>query len=160
MSTKKRTQRAPRRRQGQSNWEARVRIGVDLVQIGRLARLVEKFPKFAERTFSKRELGVAGGLTARRREEYLAGRFAVKEATLKALGVGLTRNLRLTDIETLSKSSGAPRLILLGNVSEFATRIGIGQVRVSISHERGVAIAFVVMASGEPLARPDEEHLA
>ena len=125
-----------------------MRIGVDMVEIGQLARAVGKSTVFAQQTFSRTELGAADRMPERRREEYLAGRFAVKEATLKALGVGLARNLRLTEIETVSLSSGAPRLTLRGKVSELAKRIGVRHVRVSISHERGFAVAFVMLLSG------------
>jgi holo-[acyl-carrier protein] synthase len=131
-----------------------VRIGVDLVEIGRLGTLVQKSPTFAQQTFSSTELGAANRLPERRREEYLAGRFAVKEAALKALGVGLTRNLRLTEIETVTLSSGAPRLALRGKVSELAKRIGVRELRVSISHERGFAVAFVMLLSDTKSAAP------
>jgi len=124
-----------------------IRIGVDMVEIGRLARLVRKSPTFAQQTFSSTELGAADLLPGRRQEEYLAGRFAVKEAALKALGVGLAKNLRLTDIETVTLSSGAPRLALRGKVSELAKRGGVCELHVSISHERGFAVAFVVLLS-------------
>ncbi len=131
-----------------------MRIGVDMVEIERLATLVQKSPTFAQQTFSRTELGAADRLPERRRGEYLAGRFAVKEAALKALGVGLTRNLRLTEIETVSLSSGAPRLALRGKVSELARRIGVRQVRVSISHERQFAVAFVMLLSDTKSAAP------
>jgi holo-[acyl-carrier protein] synthase len=124
-----------------------VRIGVDLVEIGRLGKLVQKSATFAQQTFSSTELWAADRLPERRREEYLAGRFAVKEAALKALGVGLTRNLRLREIETVTLSSGAPRLTLRGKVSDLAKRIGVRELRVSISHERGFAVAFVILLS-------------
>jgi len=131
-----------------------VRIGVDMVEIRRLATLVRKFPVFARQTFSRTELGAANGLPRRRREEYLAGRFAVKEAALKALGVGLTGNLRLTEIETVTLSSGAPRLALLGKVSEIARQIGVCELHVSISHERQFAVAFVMLLSETKLVAP------
>lgn len=116
-----------------------------MVEIGRLARLVRKCPTFAERTFSRMELEAAGVLPEKRREEYLAGRFAVKEAALKALGVGLGKDLRLTEIETVSLSSGAPKMELRGKVSRFAKRMGVRGLRVSIAHERGFAVAFVML---------------
>jgi len=122
-----------------------VRIGVDMVEIERLARLLQKFPTLADQTFSRTELRAAAQLPERRREEYLAGRFAVKEAALKALGVGLARNLRLTQIETVTLSSGAPKLALRGKVSELARRRGVREIHVSISHERRFAVAFVIL---------------
>lgn len=125
-----------------------------MVEIGRLARLVGRSTIFVQQTFSRTELGAADRMPERRREEYLAGRFAVKEAALKALGVGLARNLRLTEIETVSLSSGAPRVTLRGKVSELAKRIGVRQVRVSISHEHGFVVAFVMLLSVAESATP------
>lgn len=124
-----------------------VRMGVDMVEIGRLARLVEKSTTFTRRTFSPKEVAAAAQMTDTRRKEYLAGRFAAKEATLKALGVGLTKGYRLAEIETTSLSSGAPRLALHGKVSEFAQQKGVCELFVSISHERQFAVAFVVLLS-------------
>ncbi|HEY2545240.1 MAG TPA: holo-ACP synthase [Candidatus Acidoferrum sp.] len=125
-----------------------MKIGVDMVEIARLARLVRKSRTFAQRTFSTRELETAGLLPEKRREEYLAGRFAVKEAALKALGIGLGEDLRLTEIETVRLASGAPKLELRGNVSKFAKRIGVRELQVSISHELGFAVAFVLFLTG------------
>ncbi|PYU34234.1 MAG: holo-[acyl-carrier-protein] synthase [Chloroflexi bacterium] len=123
------------------------RIGVDMVEIAQLARLVEKSATFTRRTFSPKELGAAAQMTDTRRKEYLAGRFAAKEAALKALGVGLTRDFRLAEIETTSLSSGAPRLAFHGKASEFAQQHGVYQFYISISHERQFAVAFVVLLS-------------
>jgi holo-[acyl-carrier protein] synthase len=122
-----------------------VRIGIDLVEIERLAGLVEKYPAFARRTFSSRELEAAARMRRKRRGEYLAGRFAVKEAVLKAVGTGLSGDLRLTEIETTALASGAPRLALSGRALKRAQRDGIRELYVSISHESRFAIAFVIL---------------
>jgi holo-[acyl-carrier protein] synthase len=124
-----------------------VRIGVDMVEIAQLARLVERSATFARRTFSPKELGAAAQMRDPRRKEYLAGRFAAKEAALKALGVGLTRDFRLAEIETISLSSDAPILTLHGEAWKFAQRQGVYQFQVSISHERQFAVAFVMLLS-------------
>jgi holo-[acyl-carrier protein] synthase len=84
----------------------------------------------------------------RRRAEYLAGRFAAKEATLKALGTGLSSDLRLTEIETITSASGAPRLSLSGKALQLARRSGLRELHVSLSHESHFAIAFVVLQFG------------
>jgi holo-[acyl-carrier protein] synthase len=82
----------------------------------------------------------------RRRREYLAGRFAVKEAALKALGVGLQGDFLLNEIETINLASGAPKLVLAGSALKLARREGIRELHVSISHELRFAVAFVVLS--------------
>jgi holo-[acyl-carrier protein] synthase len=131
----------------QTRKDRRLGIGVDVVEIGRLARFMQKSRSFATRTFSSNELAAAVAMPQRRREEYLAGRFAAKEATLKALGVGLTRDLRLVEIETVALPSGAPRLNLHGETSKFAISKGVRRLDVSISHEHGFAVAVVMLSS-------------
>jgi holo-[acyl-carrier protein] synthase len=123
-----------------------MRIGVDMVEIDWLARLVERSPAFARRTFSMRELSAASRMQNRRHREYLAGRFAVKEAALKALGVGLQGDLLLNEIETINIASGAPKLVLVGRALKLARREGIRDLHVSISHELRFAVAFVVLS--------------
>jgi holo-[acyl-carrier protein] synthase len=123
-----------------------MRIGVDMVDIDRLARLVTQSPSFVRRTFSMRELAAASRMQNRQRKEYLAGRFAVKEAALKALGVGLQDDLLLNEIETISLASGAPSLVLVGRALKLARREGIRDLHVSISHELRFAVAFVVLS--------------
>ena len=125
---------------------ATIRIGVDMVEIDRLARLVAASPAFARRTFSLRELAAASRMQDRRRREYLAGRFAVKEAALKALGVGLLGDLSLNEIETTNSATEAPRLALGGRALKLARREGIRELHVSISHEFRFAVAFVVLS--------------
>lgn len=123
-----------------------MRIGVDLADIDRLARIVARSPAFARRIFSKRELSAASRMQTGRRREYLAGRFAVKEATVKALGVGLEGGLLFNEIETINLASGAPSLVLKGKALKLARREGIRELQVSISHELRFAIAFVVLS--------------
>jgi len=124
----------------------RMRIGVDMVDIDRLARLVARSPAFARRTFSMRELAAASRMQNRRRRDYLAGRFAVKEAALKALGVGLQGDFLLKEIETINLASGAPKLVLVGRALKLARREGIRELQVLISHELRFAVAFVVLS--------------
>jgi holo-[acyl-carrier protein] synthase len=122
-----------------------MRIGVDLVDIERIANLVERSPRFARRTFTAHELTASAQMQGWRRKLYLAGRFAVKEAALKALGVGVLSNLAMTEIETLTSTDGGPRLTLRGNASKLAKRQEIREFYVSISHERRIAVAFVIL---------------
>ena len=76
--------------------------------------------------------------------ERLAGKFAAKEATLKALGTGLASGICWLDVEVLREKSGAPRIRLGGRASAIALRAGIRAVHVSITHSGTQALAFVV----------------
>lgn len=76
--------------------------------------------------------------------ERLAARFAAKEAVLKLLRPARTDAVPLTDVAVVLDDDGAPHVELSGRAAELATAIGCGDVAVSLSHERGLAIATVV----------------
>jgi holo-[acyl-carrier protein] synthase len=82
--------------------------------------------------------------TKRRRHEHLAGRFAAKEAVLKALGGGLRRSMRWTDVEIVRSVTGRPLVRLHGAVDSAARRFGVVELDVSLSHSEGLAIASAV----------------
>jgi holo-[acyl-carrier protein] synthase len=112
-------------------------IGIDLLEIERLERALERRPRLAERVFTAAELEFAA---ARKRPgRHLAARFAAKEAALKALGLG---GLRLGEVEVVGGGGEAPRLALHGSVAEAAERAGI-ELDVSLTHSRDLAAAAV-----------------
>jgi holo-[acyl-carrier protein] synthase len=121
-------------------------IGVDLVEVARLRRVLERHPAFAERHFTAGERQRADELGEARRFEFLAGRFAAKEATLKALGTGISGGVSLAEVETGAEPSGAPVLRLSGAALRAAEEAGASRFQVSISHDGGLAIAFVVLS--------------
>jgi holo-[acyl-carrier protein] synthase len=113
-------------------------IGVDVIEIERLERALERRPGLAERVFSDAELEFAG---ARRRPgPHLAARFAAKEAAVKALGLG---GLRLREVEVAGGGTEPPRLILHGSAAEAARERGV-ELEVSLTHSRDVAAAVVL----------------
>lgn len=121
--------------------------GVDLVEIPRIQRAVERFgARFLERVYTPTEL-----LYSRNRIPELAARFAAKEATAKALGVGMRLlspiGIGWHDVETLNEPSGKPFLILHGRASSLAQAQGLTQWAISLSHDGGLAIAFVIAQS-------------
>jgi holo-[acyl-carrier protein] synthase len=145
-----------------------VAVGIDLVEIERVAELVSRFEGSGRgRVFTKRELSLAGP-ASRRRDETLAARFAAKEATMKALGRGLGQGLGFADIELLRGPRGAPLLVLHGGAADRAKSLGATRLHVSMTHSRETACAVVVLESGavatpgrtspkrsrRPLARP------
>lgn len=116
-------------------------VGIDLVDIDRIRRLLHRHPRFAQQRFTVGERSWCD----RRRDpaERYAARFAAKEATLKALGVGLGA-VRLVDVEVVRTPSGAPDLLLHGSAAELAEVQGVAGWKVSLTHSETVAAAVVV----------------
>ena len=136
-----------------------VGLGADLVSLKRVQRIMEKFgDRFLEKILGAEELralppqvncGCSGETNDPARPSvrtaYVAGRFAAKEATVKALGTGFAEGLTMPDVETLSLPSGQPRLVLRGRAALLAKRAGVRGFHVSISHERDMAMAVVLL---------------
>ena len=121
-------------------------IGVDLVEVARFRRVLERHPAFAAKHFTAGERARADALPEARRFEFLAGRFAAKEAALKALGTGISGGVSLAEVETGARDSGAPVLKLSGAALRAAEEAGASRFQVSISHDGGFAVAFVVLS--------------
>jgi holo-[acyl-carrier protein] synthase len=116
------------------------RIGLDLLEIARLERALERRPRLAQRVFSERELAYAS--TRARPAMHLAARFCAKEAVGKALGMAAWE---LRDIEVVSPTGGgAPEVALHGAVAQRAREVG-GTVRISLTHtsEQAGAVAII-----------------
>jgi holo-[acyl-carrier protein] synthase len=124
-------------------------VGIDLIEIERVERALERRPRLRERVFTPGEIEASA--RRRRPARHLAARFAAKEAALKCLGIG---GLRLHEIEVLGGGDEPPRLRLHGGAAEVAEREGI-ELSVSISHSRELATA-VVVASGD--RRTSSDH--
>jgi holo-[acyl-carrier protein] synthase len=120
-----------------------VRVGVDLVTAGDVAASVARFgDRYLRRVFTEHELSSCAG-DPDRVAEGLAARFAAKEATLKVLGLdGAQPGWR--SIEVFRTPRGWCELRLQGPAARLADEEGIGQLAVSLSHDRGVAMAVVV----------------
>jgi holo-[acyl-carrier protein] synthase len=119
-------------------------VGLDVVQVARLERALERTPRLAERLFTAGERDSANRGVPRRTES-LAARFAAKEAVAKALGA--PGGLRWRDAEVVTDPSGRPRLVLHGGVAEQAAAQGITAWHLSLSHDGGVATAVVIAES-------------
>ena len=119
-------------------------IGIDVIEIARLERALERRPRLRERVFSAAELEHADG--HRRPARQLAARFAAKEAALKALGIG---GLRLHEVEVRGGGNEPPALVLHGEAAEAARRQHV-RLAVSLSHEREVAVAVVMSQPWQP----------
>ena len=123
-------------------------IGVDIVDIARVEALLSRYGnRFLARVFTEGEAGYA--MSCARPAERLAGRFAVKEAVMKALGTGKSHGILWKDIETVRARGGRPTVRLYGNAANLAKQKGNASVHVTIAHDGGKAVAFVVLESGE-----------
>lgn len=115
-------------------------IGIDAVDIARFRRLLERRPNLRSRLFTNEELQ---SLAAQSDDAAsLAARFAVREATMKALGVGLGA-FDFHDVSVAKHDSGAPHLIVTGRAHELARSQGVDGWHVSITHTDTVAMAVV-----------------
>jgi holo-[acyl-carrier protein] synthase len=116
-----------------------VGLGFDAVEIARIARALERHPRFGERVYTGRELAAAArrgsGQTA-----YLARRWAAKEATSKALGVGFS-GYSYHEIEIANAPSGAPVIALRGELAEWASQLGVVRWHLTLSDTRELAFA-------------------
>ena len=123
--------------------------GIDLVEIGDLRRWIED-PRdlLLSRCFTPAELADAG--EGPNRIERLAGRFAAKEAVLKALGTGFGGGIAFTDVEVRRQEGGAPEVILHGGAAVAADRLGITRWMLSTSHTDSFAMASAIAVRDAP----------
>lgn len=117
-----------------------VGIGVDLVDVERFKWMMRKSTNMVSATFADGEVSDPTGRA--RSAESLAARFAAKEAVVKALGDRAT--LRVKEIEVVTTASGRPELVLSGELASIADDQGITNWHISLAHDGGQAVAYVV----------------
>jgi holo-[acyl-carrier protein] synthase len=110
-------------------------IGIDIIELDRIKTIIDRQPRFIQRILTKSEQQIFETLTPTRQVEFLAGRFAAKEAFAKAKGTGIGNELSFQDIEVQPDSKGKPQIIK--PVQEC--------VHLSISHSKDYAIAQVII---------------
>nr|WGD71188.1 holo-ACP synthase [Bacillus subtilis] len=112
-------------------------IGLDITELKRIASMAGRQKRFAERILTRSELDQYHELSEKRKIEFLAGRFAAKEAFSKAFGTGIGRRLSFQDIEIRKDQNGKPYII--------CTKLSQVAVHVSITHTKEYAAAQVVI---------------
>ena len=123
-------------------------IGIDSVDVERFTKAAKtRGRQFLERIFTARELEYAG--TKKDNFTHMAGKFAAKEAVLKALGSGLTSRMEWRDIEVWNEESGKPNVRLTGEVERVGTALGVKNIIISMSHTRTYAVASVILVNGK-----------
>ncbi|CDI50723.1 holo-ACP synthase [Clostridium tetani] len=117
-------------------------IGVDIIEIIRIKNAIERNSKFMKRVFTEKEIKYFEKINFR--YESIAGRFAAKEAIVKALGTGF-RNMKITDIEVINDKVGKPLVELKGGALEKIKDYKDIKIHLSISHNRDNAIAYSII---------------
>ncbi len=121
-------------------------IGTDIVRVSRMRDDLERFgDKFARRILTEHEL--VDFNSSKSQAHFLAKRFAAKEATAKAMGIGFSNGLFLNHIGVLHDEYGKPMLEFYGRAAELREQLGIGESHVSLADEDDVAVAFVTLLS-------------
>ena len=123
-----------------------VALGMDLIQIDRLeAVIAARGERFLDRVFTAEERAYCERRA--RPAIHFAGRFAVKESVMKALGTGWARGVRWVDLEVRRAPGEAPQAVLHGVAAKIAAERGIARILITITHDAGVAAAVAVAES-------------
>ena len=123
-----------------------VGTGVDLAEVARIRSSMERYGnRFQDRIFTLGEIAYVER-KANRYERY-AGRFAAKEAGMKAIGTGWRRGVRWRDFEVINLPSGRPTLQLHGVAAEIAKQLGVTAIQLSITHTSEFGMAHVILES-------------
>ena len=121
-----------------------VGIGIDVIQNDRIEKSLERFPeRFTRRIYTPGEIDYSSSCA--HPVIHFAARFAAKEAAFKALGTGWARGVHWRDVEVERLASGQPRLVLHGGALERATELGANRFHVSLTHDRLVSAAVVIL---------------
>jgi holo-[acyl-carrier protein] synthase len=133
-------------------------IGVDIIEIRRIKDGITKHANFIDKMFSKNEIEYLKSRNLR--AEFVAGRFAAKEAVSKALGTGFS-GFEFKDIEIDRTAAGKPIVVLKGKAKMIAQKYGNYKIHLSISHGVDNAIAYAIMEVDkleDCNVRNNEEH--
>jgi len=118
-----------------------VNVGVDLIEIERIRRALERYPRFRDRCFTSAEQAYCDSRP--NPAQSYAGRFAGKEAVGKALGFGVARAFAWRDVEIIGRPK--PSVTLSGRAAQWAHSRGAGRIDLSMTHSRELANAVAVV---------------
>ena len=121
-----------------------VSIGTDIIEVYRIRETIERTPRFVERVFTDRERKYCDSKGAAAAQSY-AGRFAAKEAFLKALKTGWRGKITWHDIEICNDEQGVPSFKIGGEAESLLKELGADKVHLSISHTSEHATAQVIL---------------
>ena len=120
-------------------------LGLDVVEISRISRVWTRFgPRFAQKILHPEEMAQLARMNGAH-AQFLASRFAVKEAAVKALGTGFSQGILPTDIAVLKYPDGHPELELRGKAKERMLQIGASRAHLSLTHGKETVAAVVIL---------------
>ena len=120
-----------------------VGMGIDVAEVERIRGAIERHGEvFLRRIFTAKEREYCERF--KNKFERYAGRFAVKEAAMKALGTGWSRGVRWVDLEVVRQKGGKPTLLLTGEARKIADQLGVKHMALSITHTAAQAFAQVI----------------
>ena len=123
-----------------------VGTGIDIAEVDRIAKSIERFDRrFRERVFTAAEIRYCES-KANKSERY-AGRFAAKEAAMKAIGTGWSRGVTWQDVEVTRAPGGRPTIAFHNRAAEFFHALGAVRAHLSITHTKDSAMAQVILES-------------
>ncbi|RUL89742.1 holo-ACP synthase [Tautonia sociabilis] len=132
-------------------------IGTDIIEVPRIGKMIESHGElFLRRVYTEREIRYCQG--RKHALEHFAGRWAAKEAILKAIGTGWARGICWTDMEIRRDAMSGPRVLVRGGARDAAIQRGIGDILISISHCRTYATATAVALALDAATKPAEEQ--
>lgn len=118
-------------------------MGVDIAEVERVRAAIERRGEaFLRRVYTQSERAYCERF--KNKDERYAGRFAAKEAAMKALGTGWRRGVKWTDFEVIRELSGRPGLVLHGEAKRIAEQLGVRHIALSITHTETEALAQVI----------------
>lgn len=130
-------------------------IGTDITEVLRIAQMIERHGDlFINRVYTAHEIDYCQSRKAS--TQHFAGRWAAKEAVLKALGTGWAKGISWRDIEIHNERSGKPIVKFRGAVREIVEQLGISEMLISISHCRSHATAYALALSDSSVGEQDE----
>src|SRR5882672_3196304 len=123
-----------------------VGMGIDVAEVPRIQQVIEsQRERFLRRVYTLDEVAYCEQF--KNKYERYAGRFAVKEAAMKALGTGWRRGVRWVDFEVVRETGGRPTLAITGEAAKIAQQLGVKSVALSITHTAAQALAQVIFES-------------
>jgi holo-[acyl-carrier protein] synthase len=123
-----------------------VGLGVDIAEVARVKAAIERHGEtFLRRLYTPKEREYCERF--KNKYERYAGRFAAKEAAMKALGTGWSRGVRWVDVEVVREKGGRPTIKLAGEAANVAARMGVKNIALSITHTADQAFAQVIFES-------------
>ncbi len=129
---------------GEADIEMIVGTGIDIAEVPRISQSIARFgDRFIRRIFTEGEIRYCESKA--NRVERFAARFAAKEAAMKALGTGWNYGVRWRDCEVVRKPGGRPTLMFHGKAGEFATKLGVRNISLSLTHTAEQAMAAVIL---------------